>query len=205
MKCKYVYNNRVFESEADLDEYLLVTTALKPSLGDAVFKNWSKQQLSVLDTINGSDKKVDNAIKAGEIKVPEEQGEPEDMDGLKGNGRYKSITELIHEIRTIDSDGQEHPLFPIFIEDNYWNGPNNSGGQLEKYRQGKYTDPKVAVQIPFVNDLIPKIGDQFLIFINLKIMEKDSVILQKMNLEQLLKRRYKENFIKSIKTIFQIL
>lgn len=160
MKCKYVYNNRVFESEADLDEYLLVTTALKPSLGDAVFKNWSKQQLSVLDTINGSDKKVDNAIKAGEIKVPEEQGEPEDMDGLKGNGRYKSITELIHEIRTIDSDGQEHPLFPIFIEDNYWNGPNNSGGQLEKYRQGKYADPKVAVQIPFVNDLIPKIGDQ---------------------------------------------
>lgn len=160
MKCKYVYNNRVFESEADLDEYLLVTTALKPSLGDAVFKNWSKQQLSVLDTINGSDKKVDNAIKAGEIKVPEEQGEPEDMDGLKGNGRYKSITELIHEIRTIDSDGQEHPLFPIFIEDNYWNGPNNSGGQLEKYRQGKYTDPKVAVQIPFVKDLIPKIGDQ---------------------------------------------
>ena len=32
-------NNRVFESEADLDEYLIVTTALKPSLGDIVFKN----------------------------------------------------------------------------------------------------------------------------------------------------------------------
>jgi hypothetical protein len=43
MKCKFIYNNRVFESEADLDEYLIVTTALKPSLGDIVFKNWSKQ------------------------------------------------------------------------------------------------------------------------------------------------------------------
>ena len=160
MKCKYVYNNRVFESEADLDEYLLVTSALKPSLGDIVFKNWSKQQLTTLDKINGSNKVVEDAIERGEVKAPEEEGEPEDMDGLKGNGRYKSITELIHEIRTIDSNGQEHPLFPIFIEDNYWNGPNNSGGQLEKYRQGKYDDPKVAVQIPFVEDLIPKVGGQ---------------------------------------------
>jgi hypothetical protein len=82
------------------------------------------------------------------------------MDGIKGNGRYKSITELIHEIRTIDSNGEEHPLFPIFIEDNYWNGVNNSGGQLEKYRQGRYDDPKVVAQIPFVEDLIPKVGGQ---------------------------------------------
>lgn len=160
MKCKYVYNNRVFESEADLDEYLLVTSALKPTLGDIVFKNWSKRQLSVLDTINNSNKRVDDAIKSGEIKFSEEQGEPEDTDKLKGNEHYKSITELIHEIRTIDSDGQEHPLFPIFVEDNYWNGPNNSGGQLDKYRQGRYDDPKVAIQIPFVEDLIPKINGQ---------------------------------------------
>ena len=160
MKCKYVYNNRVFESEADLDEYLLITSALKPTLGDIVFKNWSKRQLSVLDTINNSNRRVDAAIKSGEIKISEEQGEPEDTDKLKGNEHYKSITELIHEIRTIDSDGQEHPLFPIFVEDNYWNGSNNSGGQLDKYRQGRYDDPKVAIQIPFVEDLIPKIDGQ---------------------------------------------
>ena len=160
MKCKFIYNNRVFESEADLDEYLIVTTALKPSLGDIVFKNWSKQQLSTYDKIQSSEKAVEEAIKRGEIKTSEEQGEPEDMDGIKGNGRYKSITELIHEIRTVDSNGEEHPLFPIFIEDNYWNGVNNSGGQLEKYRQGRYDDPKVAAQIPFVEDLIPKVGGQ---------------------------------------------
>ena len=94
MKCKFIYNNRVFESEADLDEYLIVTTALKPSLGDIVFKNWSKQQLSTYDKIQSSEKAVEEAIKRGEIKTSEEQGEPEDMDGIKGNGR------------TVDSNGE---------------------------------------------------------------------------------------------------
>ena len=159
MKCKYIYNNRIFESEAALDEYLIVTSALKPFLGDVVFKNWSKQQLATLEKINQSNKIVEEAMDRGEIKIQNEEGEPDDMDGLKGNTTYKSITELIHEIRTKDSNGEEHPLFPIFISNNYWNGQNNSGGQLDKYRQGKYDDPKVEVQVPFLEDLVKVNGE----------------------------------------------
>lgn len=154
MKCKYVYKGVKFETEADLDEFLLISKALKGS--DSVFQSgkWSKIQDSIYRKIKESNNSVYEAEKSGKITVLEEQGEPEDTDNIKGNGQYLSITELIHKIRTIDSQGEEHPLFPIFDSNNYWNK------QWDKYRLGSYEDKKVQAQIPFIEDLIPKIGNQ---------------------------------------------
>ena len=152
MKCKYVYKGIRFESEADLDNYLLISKALKGS--DIVFQSGKSIQDSIYRKIEKANNTVYEAEKSGKITTITEQGEPEDTDNLKGNGQYLSITELIHNIRTVDQQGEEHPLFPIFDGDNYWNK------QWDKYRLGSYEDKKVQAQIPFVEDLIPKVGNQ---------------------------------------------
>ena len=152
MKCKYVYKGKTFESEADLDEFLLINNELKGK--DSVFQKWSKQQDSVYRKIKESNDAAYNAEKRGEITTTEEQGEPEDTDNVRGTGRYKSITELIHEIRIIDSNQEEHPLFPIYDGDNYWNH------QWDKYRMGNF-DEKVMAQVPFIEDLLEKVGDSY--------------------------------------------
>lgn len=155
MKCKYIYKGRTFESEADLDEFLLINENLKES--DLVFQYGNKLQKSINKQISKSNESVEKAIKRGEISLIEESGEPEDTDNLKGNGTYLSITELIHKIRTIDSQGEEHPLFPIYDGDNYWNE------QWKKYQSGNY-DEKIMAQIPFIEDLLYeyKSGDTYL-------------------------------------------
>lgn len=153
MKCRFNYKGKIFQSEAELDEILLIENALKGS--DVVFsKQWSEEQNSIYNKIRASNEKVYQAEKAGEITTIENQGEPDDIDNIKGTGKYKSITELIHEIRTTDENGEEHPLFPIYNGDNYWNN------QWEKYRNGQF-DSKVTAQIPFVEDLLTKIGDTY--------------------------------------------
>lgn len=152
MKCRFEYKGRTFESEADLDEFLLISEALNGT--DSVFSRWSKQQDSVYRKIKESNDRVFNAEKKGDIVITKNEGEPEDTDNIKGKGNYKSITELIHEIRIKDSEGEEHPLFPIYDGDNYW------GKQWEKYRNGEY-DSKVMAQVPFIEDLLTKVGNQY--------------------------------------------
>lgn len=152
MKCRYEYKGKTFKSEADLDEFLLINDALKGS--DSVFSRWSKQQDSVYRKIKSANDAAFDAEKKGDIVTVENQGEPEDTDNIRGKGNYKSITELIHQIRIKDSEGEEHPLFPIYDSDNYWSK------QWEKYRNGEF-DSKVMAQVPFIEDLLTKVGDQY--------------------------------------------
>ena len=152
MKCRYEYKGKTFKSEADLDEFLLISNALKGT--DSVFSRWSKQQDSVYRRIKNANDAAFNAEKKGNIITVENQGEPEDTDNIRGKGNYKSITELIHQIRVRDNEGGEHPLFPIYDSDNYWSK------QWEKYRNGEY-DAKVMAQVPFIEDLLTKVGDQY--------------------------------------------
>ena len=62
---------------------------------------------------------------------------------VKPNSKYKSITDIIHELQQV-KNGELHPVFPKFESENYWNGtPANPVGQLQLYREGQFDHENV--------------------------------------------------------------
>lgn len=116
MSCKYVYNNRVFNSELELNDFLLQNGKLIAKFGDIVFERSSvhNKVLEILDTINQDTKAAQEAYKkAKEVYYQGDQekefeppyiGVNQFLKGLKRNNKY---------------------LFPEFIEENYWEDRKN--------------------------------------------------------------------------------
>lgn len=155
MNCKWEYKGQVFTSEAALDEYLLSVKALQPKLGDIVFKLSTHQQ-AILNRIKEKEKLVEKA----NIKEVIEPG-PDGEGDIEVSGGFKHVTALLHEIRRVNDSGENSPLYPIFIGDNYWNGTETSEGQKSLYRRGDFSNPKVQAQIPFIEDLLEKEGNSY--------------------------------------------
>ena len=166
MSCVYEYNGLTFKSELELDHYLLFNKTRRSRLGDAVFKEqhkWSDEQKNIDDKLSESARDYDKARNTKQINESKEGGEPSDLDpiGTKSNSRYKSITDVIHQLQQ-PKNGELHPVFPLFNGDNYWNGTvANPVGQLQLYREGKFNHENVIDQIPFVQNLLTKRGDSF--------------------------------------------
>ena len=166
MNCVYEYNGLTFKSELELDHYLLFNKTRRSRLGDAVFKEqhkWSDEQKSIDDKLRESAEGYDKAQSTKQIKESNDGGEPSDLDPVrtKPNSRYKSITDIIHQLQQ-PKNGELHPVFPLFEGDNYWNGtPANPVGQLDLYRQGRFDHENVIDQIPFVKDLLEPLGNSY--------------------------------------------
>ena len=160
MTCKYEYNGLTFNSELELDEYLLFHNDLRNKLGDAAFKKtenskWSEQQNQVHEALEKASDLYEKGEKSNKITELSEEGEPSDLDPIKASGDYRSITDIIHQMKGPDGN----PVFPVFVAENYWEGTEaNPGGQKQLYRDGKYDDPKIQAQLPFIDDLLPKIN-----------------------------------------------
>lgn len=165
MTCQYIYKGLTFKSELELDHYLLFNkNTSKNVFKDAVFKlkHGSDEQILIDERLEESSNEYQKAVNTKQVgKEFKEDGEPSDLDNIETNGRYKSITDLIHNLWQ-SKDGELHRVFPKFEPDNYWNGtPANPIGQLELYRRGQFNHENVVDQIPFVKDLLTPQGSSY--------------------------------------------
>ena len=160
MTCRYILDGKTFNSEVELDEYLLRNSKLNGK--DYVFQHnrhkWEQIQDDIREVINKSTNEVAELKRKKEITESSTEGEPNDLDNLKGGKTYATITDLIQKIQVRDEEGVLHPLFPIFRGDKYWDGTATSEGQKSLYRRGDFSNPKVKDQLKYLDGLITYIG-----------------------------------------------
>ena len=148
MTCKYNFKGQEFQSEEELNDFLLDTESTKSSLGDIVYSMTSQQRHygQRFEEIQEDYKKLkDKGIQIKSLEESEEV-EPEDLDDI-GTLKYPyiSVTDLIH---TMPGRYTEQ-IFPIFKADEYWKQ------KFDDYRSGVFD----SYEIQFIEDIIKDYKD----------------------------------------------
>lgn len=137
MTCKYILRGIQFDSEEQLNDFLLSVEGNHLTLNDVVFQRngnghtLTQKQMTYWDKLREAEQTYKELQKQGiQLRTIQdtEQVEPEDLDDI---GRLKypfiSTTDLIHSLRGRDPDTF---AFPIFISDNLWKE------NFERYKNG---------------------------------------------------------------------
>lgn len=138
MNCKYIYKGHVFNSEIELDDFLISKYKYESTFGDLVF-NKKIEQLDSITKLNNFQKESKNYKDAWNYKKKYIDGE----EIGERKKPWKGVTAYLSEIKTDDG----HPLFPIFNIENYFS---------EKIPI--WTDPTLNRDIHVLYDPAKKIG-----------------------------------------------
>ena len=143
MTCKYNFKGIEFQSEEELNDFLLDTESTKSSLGDIVYSMTSQQRhygQRFKEIQDQYQELKDKGIQIKSIQDTEEV-EPEDLDDI-GTLRYPyiSVTDLIHTLPGRYTD----QVFPICRSDEYW------AKKFNQYRGGVFDN----YEIQFIKDLL---------------------------------------------------
>lgn len=115
MACRYIYKGHEFNSELELDDFLLDKLPFEPTLGDMVFSNIDAQN-GVANTIAG----IENDSKEIREKAKEirRQAKEYDEDGelLIKKPPYVGVNRFVGEYRT--SEGKQ--IIREFRDEEYW-------------------------------------------------------------------------------------
>lgn len=128
MGCIYDYKGHVFQSELELDDFLLERGHLISKYGDIVFSK-SNRAIQTYDSIM-SLKMDTEALKASRTISEVEDGK-NDIENINvsGNG-YIGVNKFLQGLRNLDGN----LLFPEFKPENYWKEikPRWAGGNFDK-------------------------------------------------------------------------
>ena len=148
MTCKYNFKGKEFQSEEELNDYLLNTESSKISQeDDVVYQLTATQNHYRKEIFEKAQEEYKDLRKKGiQIKEYNEEVEPEDLDDV-GNLEYPyiSVTDLIH---TMPGRYTEQ-VFPIFRSDEYWKE------KFSQYKQGIFD----KYEIQFIRDIIDPYKD----------------------------------------------
>ena len=146
MSCKYIYNDRVFNSELELNDFLLQNGKLITKFGDIVFERSSvhNKVLDILDTVTQDTKAAQEAYKkAKEIYYQGDQekefkppyvGVNQFLKGLKRNNKY---------------------LFPEFIPENFWND------RKQHWKENQFTEDEARILFEDPSNTHPILDNEF--------------------------------------------
>ena len=146
MGCIYDYKGHIFQSELELDDFLLERGHLVSKYGDIVFSK-SNRAIQTYDSVMNL--KMDTeALKASKIISEVEDGK-NDIENINvsGNG-YIGVNKFLQGLRNLEGD----LLFPEFRPENYWKEikPRWAGGKFDKeeadaiFGEGVETRPIVS-------------------------------------------------------------
>lgn len=137
MSCIYIYNGHTFNSELELDDFLLANGKLVSKYGDIVFQRSSIHN-HVIDILNkaGADSQAlrDTYNKVKSASYVDGEISPDFKPPFIGVNRFLSGLR--------NSEGQL--LFPEFREDAYWEN------RFSNWKQGNFTEDEI--EIIFNND-----------------------------------------------------
>ncbi len=143
MTCKYNFKGIEFQTEEELNDFLLDTESSKSFLGDVVYSLTSTQRHYGNVFENIQEKYKDLRDKGIQIKEYSEEVEPEELDDI-GTLQYPyiSVTDLIH---TMPGRYTEQ-VFPIFRAEEYWKE------KFDLYKAGVFDE----YELQFIDDLLKK-------------------------------------------------
>lgn len=140
MACKYNLGQKQFNSEIELEEYLLNNESLIKQFGDEVFsKNYTTVQNQTKASLLKSNKVVSELIKEGKV-VKESTVTEFSEEHYKALAPYQGVTAYLREYMVTDVNGQKHPLFPIFKEENFFNE------KAVDWKSEKYWKEKASIE-----------------------------------------------------------
>jgi hypothetical protein len=112
MTCKYIYKNHTFNSEAELDDFLLEKDKFLSKFKDLVF-SMTTPQLNSCDLVDKASKKAMEKKKEWETN---KQRYTEDGVRREYKLPYMGVNEFLEGL----TDEDDKLFFPEFIEHNYW-------------------------------------------------------------------------------------
>lgn len=128
MACRYIYKGHEFNSELELDDFLLERMPFEPILGDMVFSSTQAQNIvtNSIAQIERESEKVRREAKEirRQAKEYDEDGEP-----LIKKPPYIGVNRFVGEYRT--SEGKQ--LVPEFRDEEYW------VRRFADWKEGDYT------------------------------------------------------------------
>lgn len=148
MACTYKYKGRTFDSELELDDFLLEKAPFEPTLGDLVFQ-MTAPQLKVAEKLDriakeskDVKKRMDDVIAAGKVVY--------DADGNMSveDPPYIGVNKFLSGL-TVNGE----LLFPEFREDEYWKRRYND------WKSGSYTDAELE-EFGFDKNNPPKVTNE---------------------------------------------
>ena len=146
MACKYYYKNHEFQSELELDDFLLEKLPFEPVLGDLVF-SMSQAQLNIsvqLSSIAKESHKLQSRYKEM-LKSAEYD---EDGNILIEDPPYIGVNKFLSGLKNQKGD----ILFPEFRQDEYWKR------RYSNWKLGQYTDAEIE-EFGLDKNNLPKIND----------------------------------------------
>lgn len=148
MACIYIYKGHTFNSELELDDFLLENKQFEPILGDAVFSRTSAQNdVSSKLSIIAKDS-VELNKKYREWEEQKKIIYTEDGDESFEQPPYIGVNKFLSGL--VNSDNVL--LFPEFREEEYWSR------RYSHWKLGEYTDAEID-EFQFNKDNPPKVVD----------------------------------------------
>lgn len=148
MACKYFYKGHQFNSELQLDDFLMSKRKYESEFGDLVFQR-TEAQLQTEKKLNKLSKQSAELKKQYETYLQNNQViYDEDGNEAFEQPPYIGVNKFLADYR--DSEGNR--LFPEFIPDNYWNG------RYGHWKEGNYTEYEL-IEFEFDKSNPPRITD----------------------------------------------
>ena len=148
MACIYFYKGKQFNSELELDDFLLEKAPFEPSLGDLVFSmtqaqlNVSSQLSNIAKESHRVNKLMKKAIEDGKVIYDE------DGNMAVEDPPYIGVNKFLSGLR--NSSGEL--LFPQFREEEYWSR------RYSNWKVGQFTDAEIE-EFKLDKNNLPKITD----------------------------------------------
>lgn len=148
MACKYIYKGKQFNSEIELDDFLLEKAPFEPTLGDLVFSmssaqlNVSNQLSQIAKESHKVKKTMYDAIKAGKVVYDE------DGNMAVEDPPYIGVNKFLSGLKNTAGE----LLFPQFREEEYWSR------RYSNWKVGQFTDAEIE-EFELDKNNLPKITD----------------------------------------------
>lgn len=158
MKCTYTINDKIFNSELELEEYLILTQPFLEEMGDIVFDRSSEQNLALQRLGEINKKVVDTTKNKVKVRTVEDienaltegtDGELLDLDELVSldTNSYITISDLIRSMSTVEGT----LLTPVFRSEEYWIRAKRAFTNIDNFQEGS----DYYSLVPFIFDQKP--------------------------------------------------
>lgn len=139
MSCIYLLDGHQFNSELELDDFLLAKNYLRKELGDIVFQVTTHQAntMRILEQESQKAKQLESEFEYA--RNHRESGE--ERDSYKFRAPYIGVNKFLSGFTTEDGS----LLYPEFIPENYWGENDRSQGRFGDWAKGQYTDDELEL------------------------------------------------------------
>ena len=149
MTCKWIYKGHEFNSEIELDDFLIENKRFESILGDMVFSITSSQANTASILEEAHSESEDLRVKYKEWLESDKVTYSEDGEEAIEAPPYIGVNKYVSQFK--DENGKR--LVPEFIKEEYWKR------RFEDWKTGKFNDTEIEV-FELSKDALPNVTDK---------------------------------------------